>query len=219
MLGRLLAFMGDNRWRGRVLWIGATNRPDLLDAAMLRRFDRVMPFMNPGKEQRKGLVGDLVEQLKLRVKQDEGGIAGLLEACNVPTELKLRAPQEEWDIDRVAEVLADRTCDAIEKILRRGSEMSFPEPGVLTTSHVQAAAQDYLPNYDPVMYDFIALKSLQAVSFFSDLPWAWEQISDQEIPDVVRDVLIADEGGKVIGLDRQKLSDRLHQLSLRVRGL
>ena len=219
MLGRLLAFMGDNRWRGRVLWIGATNRPDLLDAAMLRRFDRVMPFMNPGKEQRKGLIGDLIEQLKLRGEQDEGEIRGLLEACNVPTEVKVRAPQEDWDIDRVADALADRTCDAIEKILRRASEISFREPASLTTRHVQAAAQDYLPNYDPVMYNFIALKSLQAVSFFSDLPWAWEQIGDPEIPEGLREVLIADEGGKVIGLDRQKLSDRLHQLSLRVRGL
>ncbi|RMH77216.1 MAG: AAA family ATPase, partial [Calditrichaeota bacterium] len=48
IFGKILEFMGDNDNRGRVVWIAATNRADLLDDAMIRRFDRVIPVLLPG---------------------------------------------------------------------------------------------------------------------------------------------------------------------------
>src|SRR5262249_21903551 len=47
LFARILNFMGRNEHRGRIIWVAATNRPDLLDEAMLRRFDRVFPFFVP----------------------------------------------------------------------------------------------------------------------------------------------------------------------------
>lgn len=52
---RLLEYMSDTRRRGKVVFVGITNRPDLLDPALKRpgRFDRKVPVLPPGPEERK----------------------------------------------------------------------------------------------------------------------------------------------------------------------
>lgn len=52
LFGQLLQFMSDSTLRGKVLWIGASNRPDLIDDAMRRpgRFDSQIPFLVPPPE-------------------------------------------------------------------------------------------------------------------------------------------------------------------------
>ncbi|HEX8220176.1 MAG TPA: ATP-binding protein [Chloroflexia bacterium] len=49
VLGRILQFMDDPDNRGRVFWIAASNRPDMLDAALLSRFKLVVPFLLPDR--------------------------------------------------------------------------------------------------------------------------------------------------------------------------
>ncbi|MBK8807166.1 MAG: ATP-binding protein [Bacteroidales bacterium] len=52
---KLLQFMSDTENRGKVLWIGASNRPDLIDAALKRpgRFDLKIPFLPQNADERK----------------------------------------------------------------------------------------------------------------------------------------------------------------------
>lgn len=54
MFGKLLEFMSDTTLRGKVFWVGASNRPDLIDTAMKRpgRFDLKVPFPFPGEKER-----------------------------------------------------------------------------------------------------------------------------------------------------------------------
>ena len=51
---RLLEFMSDTGNRGQVVFLAATNRPDLMDAALRRpgRFDKKIPFLIPDAEER-----------------------------------------------------------------------------------------------------------------------------------------------------------------------
>jgi len=54
---RLLEVMSDTRQRGRTLWLGSSNRPDLMDAAQRRpgRFDKKIAFLVPEREERRGI--------------------------------------------------------------------------------------------------------------------------------------------------------------------
>jgi len=55
---RLLEFMSDTRHRGKVVFLAATNRPDLMDAALRRpgRFDKKIPFLVPDEVERENII-------------------------------------------------------------------------------------------------------------------------------------------------------------------
>ncbi|HEY3368575.1 MAG TPA: ATP-binding protein [Symbiobacteriaceae bacterium] len=50
LFARMLDFMSDPKHRGKIVFVAATNRPDLMDPALKRpgRFDRKIPFLLPG---------------------------------------------------------------------------------------------------------------------------------------------------------------------------
>jgi len=54
---RLMEFMSDTGHRGRIVFLGASNRPDLMDAALRRpgRFDKKIPFVIPDENERKAI--------------------------------------------------------------------------------------------------------------------------------------------------------------------
>jgi SpoVK/Ycf46/Vps4 family AAA+-type ATPase len=54
VFARLLEVMGDPRLRGKILWVAASNRPDLIDPAIKRsgRLDYKIPVLPPQPEER-----------------------------------------------------------------------------------------------------------------------------------------------------------------------
>ena len=61
---RLLEFMSDPKLRGQVIFIGLTNRPDLMDPALKRpgRFDKKIPILAPTANERIGIVQTLLNR-------------------------------------------------------------------------------------------------------------------------------------------------------------
>lgn len=61
---RLLEFMSDPKLRGQVIFIGLSNRPDLMDPALKRpgRFDKKIPVLAPTANERIGIVQTLLDR-------------------------------------------------------------------------------------------------------------------------------------------------------------
>lgn len=91
---RLLEFMSDTRHRGRVVFLAATNRPDLMDAALRRpgRFDKKIPFLVPDEEERANIIqvmariyglGDLLTVSPSLLAASDGWTGAEIEAAAV----------------------------------------------------------------------------------------------------------------------------------------
>ena len=143
IFGRILNFMGKNEHRGRVVWVAATNRPDLLDEAMIRRFDRVFPFFVPGPRER------------TRILEVMPKITGV-------------AYEEATPLARVTEATEGLTGSALEGIVRRARELAWPK--AVAEADLLAAVDDYKPNHDPAVYRLQSLLALNAANLFSSLP-------------------------------------------------
>jgi intein/homing endonuclease len=73
---RLLEFMSDGSRRGRILFLGITNRPDLLDAAFKRpgRFDKKIPILAPSPEEREAILRALCRKYDLGCPEGVSGV-------------------------------------------------------------------------------------------------------------------------------------------------
>lgn len=191
LLGRLLEFMGNPDHRGEILWIGATNRPDLLDIAAIRRFDRIFPFMNPTGPARAALVTDLLGRLQIPV---DAGFAAA----------------------EAADLMGDFSCDEVEKVMRRSYEIARNQGrNAITLDDVRRTANLFQHNYDPLMHELVALLSVQATNFRCDLPWFDENgrlVNAAELPPALRPLVNNQDD-----IDRRSLQNRVNELRAQIR--
>jgi len=64
IFGEFLQFTGNTNNRGKIIFIAATNRPDLLDPALKRagRFDKKIPILLPEEEERAGIFEIIIKK-------------------------------------------------------------------------------------------------------------------------------------------------------------
>ena len=119
-LMQLLAELDGFESRGDVGIIGATNRPDILDEALLRpgRFDRTIEVPNPNKESRERIFEIHTAKMKINEDIDFGTISELTEGLSgadlkaVCTEAGMFAIRSERK-----EIISKDFLDAIDKIM------------------------------------------------------------------------------------------------------
>lgn len=155
LFGKLLAFMGNNDYRAKVLWIGASNRPDLLDPAHLSRFDTVMAILPPY---------DVKERVKI-LEVMERNIPGIAYSDGVKSKL-----------EEIAELFYGLSGRDIETIVRKAAEeTSFRDSAgtgtvVLEYQDLVQAHQLYKPNADQQQLDDWTIRALMAVNFIDMMP-------------------------------------------------
>ena len=143
IFGRILEEMGDNRNRGNLLWICATNRPDFMDPAMISRFDRVIPFLLPISEERVEIMRALLNYLHI----------------HAPSTL---------DLQEAAARMEGFTGREMEIILRRALEICGG--GDLTQEGLGQAIDDFKPNHDQLQYKLQALLAIRSTNLRHFLP-------------------------------------------------
>lgn len=177
MFARLLEEMSSGVNRGRILWVAATNRADILDEALLRRFDRVVPLLVPDVQEAcrimAMLVDAIVRQSGERIQVAYGG------------DLKQSGQSLQEDFDKfinIAKITTEMglTGASLEIILRRAIEIVYEErteqeeqPAIvpqLESRHLFRAVRDFKPNYQREVYDYQSLLAIRACNFYSVIP-------------------------------------------------
>jgi SpoVK/Ycf46/Vps4 family AAA+-type ATPase len=191
MLARIFNWLGSMHLRGRVLFVGASNRPDLLDPALLDRFRVSIPVLKPTISE----IGQLVTLLLARFERE----------CSVETAeaARLLAPLRP----------SGRTLQEI--IVQAGmlADAGSGETGqVLGLSNLETAAYDCLNPEDPLELEFIRLTSLSLTSAQSLLPWnglaGLRDLAD--IPADLREMGVVSDDGRII---KNVLHERLRALA------
>jgi len=160
VFSRLLQFMSDTTHRGEILWVGASNRPDLIDAAMKRagRFDLTLPFLLPDQESRADIF-----RLVLTARLHQAG------ADQVENALA------EEDYLVLAEATAGFSGAEIEAILgevlrRAAGKRSLGQAVRIDRAAVQEVLSVYVPPQVRDQYARMEDLALREVSFLDLLP-------------------------------------------------
>ncbi|MBD3177217.1 MAG: AAA family ATPase [Armatimonadia bacterium] len=192
VLGKFLKETGDSRLRGKVLFVLATNFPDALDPALLRRAERVYLVTAPGGFEREKLLHHFARQSGTPLDGDV-------------------------DMQDAVTRTDGFTGADLEKIVRRAVELREEEDGAgsksvseLPSACLTQALDEFKPNNCTLTYEYIDLASLQAVPFLSALPWyrPGAGLDHDETPCHIRNVLSTCTGQ----VDPLLLSRRLTEL-------
>lgn len=189
VLGKVLQALGDERLRGKVLFVLASNRGDLLDAALLRRCQRVYLVSTPGLEDRERILSVLAHR----------------DGQSFTPEVVLA---------EIAARTEGATGAELEKILGRAADVADRQAGQddapIAQEHLLVAMDDYKPNRDPQLHEFFDLVSIRTCPFLSGIPWYRPGLglNTPDCPDHVRRVL-RDDGS----IDERELNHRINELA------
>ncbi|MGH2496540.1 MAG: AAA family ATPase [Ktedonobacteraceae bacterium] len=124
---RLMEIMSDTTFRGKIVWISASNRPDLLDAALLRpgRLDKKIPILAPDATER----ASILEVLTIQAFGQE---------TDLPTQ---------QDYQALAEQMEGYTGAEIEGIVGKATQLSAKSRGTWSVAHcLQEAYERIIPS-------------------------------------------------------------------------
>lgn len=193
LMGKFFQFMSDTTLRGKVIWIGATNRPDRLDVAMIRagRFDALIPFTIPSiPSDRKDIILALLKKNEIDAKNNNTVFQWKLtsqeldvfaERAQVFFSKSKRGLSGGKRLYKAEEILGKETdMDAyiaepytgaeIENIIRDAyfTAQSKKEE-VLTFKHINDVLEDYLPARNFEEYRLLNEMALSLVTHIKSL--------------------------------------------------
>lgn len=191
IFGQILAATGDSKLRGRVQWIIATNRPDIMDSALLDRAGQKIVFLTPALRDRIQLFGHLAKQQGRELENDVD--AGLL------------ANESNLMMASVRNLI---------EIIGKAAEYADMEKGEINSPvahrHLEQAVREFHAG-DTLEAEFIALHCLNHLRFHSQLPWLGDKgelIRGYDFPPYLRNIVDTQTGH----LDREALTKSLRHI-------
>jgi SpoVK/Ycf46/Vps4 family AAA+-type ATPase len=177
IFGMILAATGNSRLRGKVQWLMATNRPDILDSALLDRAGERLVFMNPPASDRAVLFQFLSKQQGRQLDE------------NVQVDVLAREPN-----------LGMVSVRNLIEIIGKAAEFADQESGqinsILAQRHLLRAIREFNVG-DTLEIEFIALHSLNNLRFKDRLPWIDENgqlIAGYDFPPYLQGIVDPETG-------------------------
>lgn len=158
LFGVLLEFMGDPKNRGKIFWLGATNRPDRIDPAMKRpgRFSRQYLLFPPDAVDREKIFRVMYEKrhnLKYQIKS----------------------------FSEAVKRTEGFTGAEIEEVCLRSQDYSLKEDrDIVNESDLLKAIDDFVPAKDP-SYELMTLLAVAACNSKSMIPIKYREMSRDDL--------------------------------------
>jgi SpoVK/Ycf46/Vps4 family AAA+-type ATPase len=155
---RLLEFMSDTQHRGQIVFLAATNRPDLMDAALRRpgRFDKKIPFLVPEREER-GAIIDVMGRRYLGVDAWSEEILEVLQLTEGWTGAEIEAA-----VVKAAELVEDEELSPAAALLEAAQRLSPSTADIELMTYLavqECNDRDLLPpKYQTLLSDRAALE-------------------------------------------------------------
>jgi hypothetical protein len=199
MLKRTMEFLAEERHRGNVLFVAASNAPHLLDPAIDDRFGVKIPFLHPTRAERQALLPLLARQLGRRLADDV-------------------------DLGKIADLPSLRmtTVRGLLEVLGMAGHWTDSDRGPgepLSHVYLEAAARAYRPNYNPLQHVYIGLIAVRKTSSSALYPWmrrretVVERDPEVEIPPYLEGI-VDERTGEV---DDEALERKIRDLSQALR--
>ena len=145
LMETLVMYMSEPAYRGRILWIGASNKPDMVHPEFRKRgrLDDVIPFLLPNAKEREDILKKTLS--KNAIPYDNrinfAAVASRTERCS-GAEL---------------EVIGIRSFNNA----RKNNREAITEPDFI------AVADDFVPELDPVIYEYNMLLTIREANMTS----------------------------------------------------
>ncbi|MCD6505062.1 ATP-binding protein [Candidatus Poribacteria bacterium] len=156
----LLNFMDNPQNRGKVLWVGATSRPDLIDPSFRKagRFDDKLVYLIPHRKDRADILRKMFA--KHRIPHADNLDLNKLAGGDFPEEI---------------------TGADLELIARRSLTIAQASGHKqVMQNDLMAAARDFVPRYSPQVYEFLSLLALREANSRFMVP--------ERVPDSIRKI-------------------------------
>lgn len=149
--------MSDTKMRGQVLFLGLTNRPDLMDPALKRpgRFDKKIPILIPSQSERASIFNVMVQKYSISsgIKDDE--------------------------LSRIAKESEGYTGAELEALVLKAMEVAEDnDSDTLLYEHVQHALNVYVPTTQDI--EKMTRLALHEINDLDLLPEEWKERVMQE---------------------------------------
>jgi SpoVK/Ycf46/Vps4 family AAA+-type ATPase len=151
IFAQILTFTGDAALRGKVQFLMATNRPDLLDAAIIDRAGAKLIFLPPSRQDRIALL-EHVAAFQKRTLAPDVDLRSLASHPSLSVASVRNLQEVVFKGGRIADMRAKGTN------------------AVITAEALDRAVRMFNPG-NTAELEFLALKCLELVTFYDELPW------------------------------------------------